>query len=71
MKIYWYESLKNIGCWIEGLDYLNKKFEKEKGYLMVDDFEEDEIVKLVIIEVINVLKFLRMIVIIKKVIFYV
>lgn len=70
MKIYWYESSKNTGCWTEGLDHSNKKFEKEKGYLMVDDPEEDETVKLVTIEVINVLKSLRMTVTIKKAISY-
>lgn len=70
MKLYRYESSKNTGCWTESLNHSNKKFEEEKGYLMVDGPEEDETVKLVTIEVINVLKSVRMTVTIKKAISY-
>ena len=70
MKLYRYESSKNTGRWTESLIQATKEFEDEKDYLMADDSEEDETVKLVTIEVINVLKSVRMTVTIKKAISY-
>ncbi|EKJ5004588.1 DNA-directed RNA polymerase subunit delta [Enterococcus faecalis] len=51
MKLYRYESSKNTGRWTESLIQATKEFEDEKDYLMADDPEEDETVKLVSIEI--------------------
>ncbi|EHE8534675.1 DNA-directed RNA polymerase subunit delta [Enterococcus faecalis] len=51
MKLYRYESSKNTGPWTESLVQANKEYEEEKDYLMADDPDEDETVKLVSIEV--------------------
>ena len=51
MKLYRYESSQNTGRWTESLIQATKEFEEEKDYLMADDPEEDETVKLVSIEV--------------------
>ncbi|EJC3116112.1 DNA-directed RNA polymerase subunit delta [Enterococcus faecalis] len=51
MKLYRYESSKNTGYWTESKGQANKEFEEEKDYLMADDPDEDETVKLVSIEV--------------------
>lgn len=51
MKLYRYESSRNTGRWTESLIQATKEFEEEKDYLMADDPEEDETVKLVSIEV--------------------
>lgn len=51
MKLYRYESSKNTGRWTESLVQATKEFEDEKDYLMADDPEEDETVKLVSIEI--------------------
>ena len=51
MKLYRYESSKNTGRWTESLIQATKEFEEEKDYLMADDPEEDETVKLVSIEI--------------------
>ncbi|WP_457832978.1 hypothetical protein, partial [Staphylococcus aureus] len=42
---------KNTGRWTESLIQATKEFEDEKDYLMADDPEEDETVKLVSIEI--------------------
>ncbi|EHB5084574.1 DNA-directed RNA polymerase subunit delta [Enterococcus faecalis] len=51
MKLYRYESSKNTGPWTESLIQANKEYEEEKDYLMADDPDEDETVKLVSIEI--------------------
>ncbi|EHM3062016.1 DNA-directed RNA polymerase subunit delta [Enterococcus faecalis] len=51
MKLYRYESSQNTGCWTESLIQATKEFEDEKDYLMADNPEEDETVKLVSIEI--------------------
>ncbi|EHL2451110.1 DNA-directed RNA polymerase subunit delta [Enterococcus faecalis] len=51
MKLYRYESSQNTGRWTESLIQATKEFEDEKDYLMADDPEEDETVKLVSIEI--------------------
>ncbi|NSU22077.1 DNA-directed RNA polymerase subunit delta [Enterococcus faecalis] len=51
MKLYRYESLKNTGSWTESLIQATKEFEDEKDYLIADNPEEDETVKLVSIEI--------------------
>lgn len=51
MKLYRYESSQNTGRWTESLIQATKEFEDEKDYLMADDPEEDETVKIVSIEV--------------------
>ncbi len=51
MKLYRYESSQNTGRWTESLIQATKEFEEEKDYLMADDPEEDETVKLVSIEI--------------------
>ncbi|EOA8287940.1 DNA-directed RNA polymerase subunit delta [Enterococcus faecalis] len=51
MKLYRYESSKNTGHWTESKGQANKEFEEEKDYLMADEPDEDETVKLVSIEV--------------------
>jgi hypothetical protein len=51
MKFYRYESSKNTGCWTESLKQAKKEFEDEKDYLMSDEVDEDECVKLVSIEI--------------------
>lgn len=51
MKLYRYESSQNTGCWTESLIQATKEFEDEKDYLMADDPDEDETVKIVSIEV--------------------
>lgn len=51
MKFYRYESSKNTGDWTERFGQAFKEYESEKEYLMADDPDEDENVKLVSIEV--------------------
>ncbi|EOV3185512.1 DNA-directed RNA polymerase subunit delta [Enterococcus faecalis] len=51
MKLYRYESSKHTGLWTENKGQANKEFEEEKEYLMADEPDEDETVKLVTIEV--------------------
>ncbi|EOB3445295.1 DNA-directed RNA polymerase subunit delta [Enterococcus faecalis] len=51
MKLYRYESSQNTGYWTESLIQATKEFEDEKDYLMADNPEEDETVKLVSIEI--------------------
>ncbi|HAP5226198.1 TPA: DNA-directed RNA polymerase subunit delta [Enterococcus faecalis] len=51
MKLYRYESSQNTGCWTESLIQATKEFEDEKDYLIADNPEEDETVKLVSIEI--------------------
>ncbi|MGM0212401.1 DNA-directed RNA polymerase subunit delta [Enterococcus sp. AZ112] len=51
MKLYRYESSQNTGRWTESLIQATKEFEDEKDYLMADNPEEDETVKLVSIEI--------------------
>ncbi|MBO0422693.1 DNA-directed RNA polymerase subunit delta [Enterococcus plantarum] len=51
MKLYRYESSKNTGDWTECFGQAFKEYESEKEYLMADDPDEDENVKLVFIEV--------------------
>ncbi|HAP5574732.1 TPA: DNA-directed RNA polymerase subunit delta [Enterococcus faecalis] len=51
MKLYRYESSKNTGRWTESLIQATKEFEDEKEYLIADNPEEDETVKLVSIEI--------------------
>ena len=53
MKLYRYESSQNTGCWTESLIQATKEFEDEKDYLMADNPEEDETVKLVSIEILD------------------
>ncbi|EKD5198966.1 DNA-directed RNA polymerase subunit delta [Enterococcus faecalis] len=51
MKLYRYESSQNTGRWTESIIQANKEFEEEKDYLMSNEPEEDETVKLVSIEI--------------------
>lgn len=51
MKLYRYESSKDIGSWTESLHRANNEYEDEKDYLMGDDPDEDETVRLVSIEI--------------------
>lgn len=51
MKFYRYESTKNIGFWTESFGRAKSEYDNEKDYLMADDPDEDEIVKLVSIEI--------------------
>ncbi|WP_429951342.1 DNA-directed RNA polymerase subunit delta [Enterococcus sp. AZ101] len=51
MKFYRYESSKNTGNWTENFGQAVKEYESEKEYLMADEPNEDENVKLVFIEV--------------------
>ncbi|EPE2440941.1 DNA-directed RNA polymerase subunit delta [Enterococcus faecalis] len=51
MKLYRYESSQNTGRWTESLIQATKEFEDEKDYLIADNPEEDETVKLVSIEI--------------------
>ncbi|HBI1605856.1 TPA: DNA-directed RNA polymerase subunit delta [Enterococcus faecalis] len=50
MKLYRYES-SNTGHWTESLIDVIKEYEGEKDYLMSNDPDEDETVKIVSIEV--------------------
>ncbi|EGO7616155.1 DNA-directed RNA polymerase subunit delta [Enterococcus faecalis] len=50
MKLYRYESSKNTGHWTGSLIDATKEYEEEKDYLMSNDPDEDETVKLVSIE---------------------
>lgn len=51
MKFYRYESSENTGDWTESVGQANKEYESEKEYLMADEPDEDEAVKLVSIEI--------------------
>lgn len=53
MKLYKYESIRNIGRWHTKLSEAEKEYEEEKEWLMSNEPDEDDWVKLITIEVPN------------------
>lgn len=53
MKLYKYESIRNIGRWHTKISEAEKEYQEEKEWLMADEPDEDDWVKLVSIEIPN------------------